>query len=60
MTAITYDAAMKKGARTQGLSLKERFVNYMKENSVSIICGLQAFNGSSNAYQTYAMLTKER
>lgn len=60
MTAITYNATMRNESKTQSLSLKERFVNYMKENSVSIICGLQALNGNSNVYQTYAMLTEER
>lgn len=60
MTAITYDAAMRNESKTKGSSLKERFANYMKENRVFIICGLQTLNGSSNVYQTYAMLTEER
>ena len=42
------------------VSLKERFVNYIMENSYIIIGGLSALNGNANAYKMYVMMKGER
>lgn len=42
------------------VSLKERFVNYIMENSDIIIGGLSALNGNANTYKMYALMKGER
>lgn len=42
------------------MSLKERFVNYMRENGAEIACGMIAMNGDSHAYRLYELLKNER
>lgn len=39
-------------------SILDRFLNYYRENSVDIICGLLSLNGSANVYSIYRSLTK--
>lgn len=41
-------------------SLKERFVNYITENSDIIISGLSTLNGNTNALRIYAMMKNGR
>lgn len=42
------------------VSLKERFVNYITENSDIIIGGLSSLNGNTNALRVYAMMKNGR
>ena len=42
------------------VSLKERFVNYIMENSDIIVGGLSVLNGNANTYKMYAMMKGER
>lgn len=42
------------------VSLKERLVNYITENSDIIISGLSAMNGNTNALKVYAMMKNGR
>ncbi|MDE6622160.1 MAG: hypothetical protein K2K74_17055 [Lachnospiraceae bacterium] len=39
-------------------SILDRFLNYYRENSVNIICGLLSLNGFANVYSIYKSLTK--
>ena len=39
-------------------SILDRFLNYYRENSVDIICGLLSLNGSANVCSIYRSLTK--
>ena len=40
--------------------LKDRFMNYLAENSSVIVPGLLALSGNTSAYRTYLMLKEER
>ena len=42
------------------VSLKERFVNYIMENSDIIIGGLSILNGNTNAYRMYSIMKGEK
>lgn len=42
------------------ISLKERFVNYIMENSDIIVAGLSAMNGNTNTLKMYAMMKNGR
>ena len=60
MNAVTMN---KTGYKTftesgRGMSLMERFQNYVAENSAVIVSGLMSLNGNGNAYAVYRMLKK--
>lgn len=57
---MTNKAAMKQTAKKGGLSLRQRFANYLDEYAIQIACGLMAMHGDCDAYRTYADLTRAK
>lgn len=60
MTALNSTLTGNVNKASDKVSLKERFVNYIMENSYIIVAGLSAINGNSNALRMYAMMKNGR
>lgn len=62
MTALNINKTLTSNVNkvSDKVSLKERFVNYIMENSDIIISGLSTLNGNTNALRVYAMMKNGR
>lgn len=62
MTALNINSTLTGNVNkvSNKVSLKERFVNYIMENRETIVAGLSAMNGNTNALKVYTLMKNGR